>query len=207
MNIENIIEKSLQEYDSVKYVIKYLMKNTDLEIIDMKKETERTIYKFLHKETGDVILETETELLAIYYDKFKIWCWAWSIAGLLNSRNFLSKEILIYALKLGMDMSYLKSIFTTSRGIINDATQIDINLALCASIIKQPYIYAHKIDVHTKHDTGSNSDTNYLYHYNILLNKEELDNLGKKLIAEHYVDKDMDMENTDVPILTVIGSS
>jgi len=205
MSIENIIEKSLQEYDSAKYVIKYLIQNTDLEIIDRKKETERIIYKFIHKETREVVIESETELLAVYYDKFRIWCWAWSMAGLLNSRNFLSKEILIYALKLGAEMSYLKSIFTTSRGIINDLAQIDINLALCVGIMKQPYIFAHKKDIQNISDETITTDTeiNYLYQYIILLNREDLDNLGKKLLTEKTI-KEIDTEITYVPIITIV---
>ena len=73
----------------------------------------------------------------------KVWSWAWSQPGLTNSENYLAKEILLYALKLGSDLSYIKSILTTSRGVIKDITQIDINLAIGSSIIKQPYIYPY----------------------------------------------------------------
>jgi len=172
MNIQHIIQKALIEYDTVQPVIRYLLEpNKHLKGVKTTVDTERTTFQFIDRDTNEVILDTEVEILAIFYDKYNVWSWAWSHIGLINSENYLSKEILIYALKLGSDMSYLKSILTTSRGIIKDTTQIDINLALGASIIKQPYIYPYIYNI----------ENNNLIYYFILLNQDELQKLQKKL--------------------------
>jgi len=114
------------------------------------------------------------ETLAVFYDKLNVWSWAWSHMGLTNAENYLSKEILIYALKLGSELTYLKSILTTSRGVVKDRVQVDINLALGASIIKHPYIYPYVYKIEDYH----------LIYYMILLNKDALDTLNKKIIEE-----------------------
>jgi hypothetical protein len=171
MNIQHIITGALVEYDSSQPTINYLKKNTNLEYIHTQTETKRNIFVFRDKDTNEKILETEVEILGVFYDKFDIWTWAWSQTGLLNSENYLSKEILIYALKLGKEMSYLKSILTTSRGVIKDKTQVDINLALGAYIIKQPYLYPYEYII----------KDHKLTYYVILLNKEALQNLGNKI--------------------------
>lgn len=171
MNVQHIISEALIEYDTAKPVIRYLQKNARFEGETSESDTTRTKFKFIDKMTNDVIVDTEVEILAIFYDKLNVWSWAWSQTGLRNAENYLSKEILLYALKLDPDLSYLKSLLTTSRGIIKDLTQIDINLALGSSIIKQPYIYPyiHRIE-----------DNNLIY-YIILLNKNVLNKLKTKI--------------------------
>ena len=170
MSVQHIIKKSLEEYDATQPVIRFLRKNTDLEGFKTTNDTERSRFKFIDKE-GNVVLDTEVEILAMFYDKFNVWSWAWSQTGILNSENFLAKEILSYAVKLGTDLTYIKSILTTSRGVIKDITQIDINLAISSSIIKQSYIYPfiHRVN-----------DYNLIYYF-ILLNKNDLDELRQKI--------------------------
>lgn len=171
MNLQHVISEALVEYDAARPVIRYLQKNTDFDGVKSTNDTVRTKFKFSDKNTNEVIVDTEVETLAIFYDKLDVWSWAWSQTGLTNAENELSKKILMYALKLDPDLSYLKSILTTSRGPIYDVTQIDINLAIASSIIKQPYIYPyiHRVE-----------DQNLIY-YIILLNKEELDKLKNKI--------------------------
>jgi len=151
-------------------LIRYLKKNTDIEGFKSTNDTERTKFQFINND-GEIILDTEVEILAVFYDKLNVWSWAWSQTGIFNSENYLSKEILLYALKLESDMAYIKSILTTSRGIIKDITQIDINLAISSSIIKQPYIFPFVYHI-------DNSD---LIYYFILLNKPELEKLNEKI--------------------------
>ncbi|AYV85123.1 MAG: hypothetical protein Satyrvirus4_20 [Satyrvirus sp.] len=170
MDVQSIISNALIEYDTAQPVIRYIIRNTSLEGVKTSTDTERSSFKFIDKETKEVLIDTEVEILAIFYSKLKVWSWAWSQPGLLNSENFLAKDILIYALKLGSDMSYIKAILTTSRGLIKDSNQIDINLAIASSIIKQPYIYPFVYPV----------DGDNLIYYFILLNKADLDKLQKK---------------------------
>lgn len=170
MNVQSIISNAIVEYDTAQPTIRYLLKNTHVDGIKGNTETERIKFKFIDNKTKELIVDTEVETLAVYYDKLKIWSWAWSQTGLLNAENYLSKEILIYALKLGSELSYIKSILTKSRGVITDINQIDINLAISSSIIKQPYIYPYVYPI----------DNNNLVYYFILLNRESLDALSKK---------------------------
>lgn len=171
MDVQNVINEALIGYDGAQPVIRYLLKNTEYEGIKTDNDRERTRFKFFEKNTNKLILDTEVEVLAVYYDKLQIWSWAWSQTGLRNSENYLSKEILRYALTLESDLAYIKSILTTSRGIIKDETQIDINLAIGSSFIKQPYVYPYFYHV---------EDSSLIYYF-VLLNKEELDKLKEKV--------------------------
>lgn len=177
MDVSSIISNALIYYDSAKPVIRYLKKYTYYSGYKTTTDYERSTFTFRDNETKEIVLETEVEILAVYYDKYKIWSWAWSQTGLSNSENYLSKEILLYALGLRSELSYIKSILTTSRGIIGDTNQIDINLAVGSSVIKQPYIFPFIFPI----------DNNYLIYYFILLNKEELDKLNQKLTQNKSV--------------------
>ena len=169
MNVQDIISKALIEYDAAQPVIRYLIKNSHYEGFKTNNDWQRTKFKFIDKNTDEIIIETEVEILAVYYDKLKVYSWAWSQTGLTNSENYLAKEILLYALKIGSELSYIKSILTTSRGSIKDVTQVDINLAIGSYIIKQPYIYPFVYSIEGSH----------LIYYFILLNKTELDKLSQ----------------------------
>lgn len=174
MNIQYIVSKALVDYDSVQPVIRYLNKETDRWSTNPELDTERSYFTFKKKGSDDVIIRTEYEVLGIFYNKLNVWSWAWSHPGLSNTQSYLSKEILLYGLKLGPDLSYLKSTLITSRGLIKEKAQLDIHLALGASIIKQPYIYPYVYPV---------GDYELIY-YMILLNKDELDKLQEKIIKE-----------------------
>ena len=174
MNVQDIIKNSLIEYDNTRSVIKYLHEKTDYWGTKAESEYTRTKMHFEDKETGKTILTTEVETLAIFYDKLNIWSWAWSHPGLLNSENYLAKEILIYSFKLGSELSYIKTILTTSRGVIKDRMQIDINLAISSSIIKQPYIFPYVYPV----------DGHELVYFLILLNDEDLNKLKEQINNE-----------------------
>lgn len=185
MNVEHIVQDALIKYDTAQPVIKYLLEKLKIDAVKTGDDTHRTTFKFSDRSTGEVLIETEVEILAVFYDKMNIWSWAWSQVGLHNSENYLAKEMLLHALKFGSELSYIKSILTTSRGIVRDLVQIDINLAIGSSIIKQPYIYPY---VYTIND-------NNLVYYFILLNRSELDKLNKKLKDENH--KHTDLEFTE----------
>lgn len=174
MNVQDIIGTALIEYDTAKPTIDYLLKHTGLEGEKTNSDQKRTVFRFFDKTTNKMILETEVEILAVYYDRLRVWSWAWSQTGLRNSENYWAKEILKYALTLESTLSYIKLVLTTSRGTIKDTTQIDINLAIGASIIKQPYIYPFYDQI----EDGT------LVYYFILLNKPELDKLSKTIVNE-----------------------
>lgn len=169
MDIADIIQKALMNYDSSQPLINFLQK-FKYKIKRTDNDFKRTVMFFEDTESDKVILKTEIETLAIFYDKYKIWSWAWSQPDLLNSENFLAKQILMYSLNLESDMAYIKSILSTSRGIIKDPTQTDINLAISSSIIKKPYIYPF---VHKINDT-------FIIYYLILINNDEIEKIRKE---------------------------
>uniref|UniRef100_A0A6C0LRI8 Uncharacterized protein n=1 Tax=viral metagenome TaxID=1070528 RepID=A0A6C0LRI8_9ZZZZ len=188
MNIPHIIGKALVDYDSAQSVIKYLLKNTNLSGYKSNSDSVRTHFIFSDKEDKNkIILKTEVEILGIFYDKYNIWTWGWAHVGGLKSETYLAKEILNYALKLGIEMSYIKTILTTSRGVVTDDIQLGINLALGCSIIKKPYIYPDSYPV---------GDYNIVYYF-ILLDNSELDKIKENIIKNKTIDITDDEEVYD----------
>lgn len=185
MNPHNIIINSLIEYDKRQEVIQYLKNNCKCEVTYTKNEFEKSIFTFIHHDTDEIILKTEVESVGSFYEKYNVWHWAWTSPILLNSQNNLSKKIIKYAIDLPPEMSYIRSILITSKGIVKDWFQIDINLAISGFIVKQPYIYVL-----------SNFDGEYhSYHFYFLLNKEELDKIyDEKHAGKLDVYDDIDLE-------------
>lgn len=179
MTVQHIINQSLIQYDEAKPVINYLLNKTYVQSTRFGDDFHRTIFKFMDKETDEVLLETEVETMSVYYDKLKVWSWSWSQVGLTNAENYLSKEILLYALKLESDLSYIKSILTTSRGVIGDLMQIDINLAIGSNIIKKPYIFPYVYEINGFH----------LIYYFILLDVDKLDEIKETISKNTTFDK------------------
>lgn len=165
MNINDIIGQGLQEIDGKKPLINYLVRNTKAQF-ERRDDPQRSVAHFYDKETNKLIISSEYERLAAYYNKYNIWVWAWSLPLLFHSENSLSIEILKHVLQLGPEYTYLKTLFATSRGIINDPIQVDINLGLCSQILKKPHIMT------------LSQDTDWFI---VLLNKEDLDKLEKEL--------------------------
>jgi hypothetical protein len=173
MDVKYIISKSLEDHDRIALLIRYLKDKTKVRLVPQKRNNNRDLWTFYDVNTNEPILETEVEYLSIYNSKLKIWCWAWSVP-LLSSLNInLSKEMLLYALKLGPELSYLKSILITSRGTVVDPIQVDIHLALASYILKQPYVFPYKHPMET-----------YMVYYYILLNTDGLNELFEKIKSE-----------------------
>lgn len=171
MDVQNILKDALIEYDKTSNVINYLLKNK-YKGFAPNNNLDRTTIEFID-ENNKTIIKTEIEILGIYYSKFKIWSWAWAQPGLLNSQNYLSKQILIHSLNFEPNLSYIKNLLTTSRGVINDPIAIDINIAIASSIIKQPYIYPSIIKI----------GKYQLIYYLILLNNKDLDKLRENILT------------------------
>ena len=188
-NIQDIISQSLVYYDKSQPVIKYLYNNTFRLNNNINSNYRRIIFEFYDRITRELVVSTEVELLGMYYNKYKICEWAWANPGLRISENYLSKEILRWALSLDIDMTTIKSILITSRDEIKDNIQIDINVALGASILKQPYIYTYNYYIN-----GFN-----LVYYFVLLNQKDLDILSDK-IAKGEIFVDFDEDNIDEDI-------
>lgn len=173
MNTPSIIRDALDEYDAATNIIIPLY-SMDHEIINATNDHQRSRIIFKDQKTG-AVLDTEFEILAMFYEKLNVWSWAWSQPGLYNSENYLAKEILRYSLELGSEMTYIKLLLSTSRGIIHDRMQIDINLAVSSSFIKQPYIYEYHYMI----------EGHSLSYYFILLDKEGIKKFYEKINSVH----------------------
>jgi hypothetical protein len=178
MSVQDIISNALIEYDAALPLINYLTKNAYLKGKRSEHDTVRSYFAFYDNKTDELIIETEYEILAVYYEKLNIWAWSWGHTGLSSAENYLSKEMLFYALKLEPNYSYIKAILTKSRGIINDLMQIDINIALGVGILKFPYIYPYYYYI----------NDSYLIYYLILINKDGLSKLADELgLKDNYM--------------------
>lgn len=184
MDTKYIISKSLQDYDSNSDLIRYLQKHTRLETIEKKIDTERDVWIFYDRDTNDILFETEVEVLGIYHKKVGVWIWAWSVPNYSIIKINLSKELLLYALSLGFESSYLKTLLITSRGSIVDPIQLDIHIALASYIIKNPYIYPYEQII----------DGYSMFRYYILLNTSALDAIHKKIRSKTNVNIGLDSE-------------
>lgn len=171
MNYQDIIKNALVEHDGATPVIRYLLENTLHVGYQPIDDYTRTTLNFRNKYTNEPVISTEVEILAIYYENMKLWNWAWYHPELHTSENFLSKEILMYSFKLDKYLSFIKIMLSTPRYRLKDTIQIDINLAVSTSIIKEPYVYPylHKAGDHT------------VVYYLILLNKPELNKIRDNL--------------------------
>jgi len=91
MSINAIID-SLKNYDKTTPVIRYLTKYTKYQNVEDATANQRMVANFIDKETGEVVLHTEVELLGIYYNKYQIWLWAWAQPNISPSQSYLSKK-------------------------------------------------------------------------------------------------------------------
>lgn len=174
MSIQNLVGESLKFYDTHQKMIRYMMKYWRFELISSTSDTQRAVMTFRNRITEEKEITTETEVLAIYYEKYHLWLWSWSHPFATSSQSYLARQMLLYALNLGPDMTYIKSLLVTSKGIIQDPIQVDINLAVAAGIIKQPYIYPNITYI----------DDYALIHYYILINRDEIDEYFQKYVKD-----------------------
>lgn len=170
MENNQIIAESLLEYDISHPVINHLTKNTSFVLHKTQSDDKRSSLEVFNIKK-ELILETEYEVLGSFYDKYNVFAWSWSQGLTHNSETYLSKQILSYAVNLPYSLAYIKSLLTSSRMVIRDKIQLDIQLALASNIIKQSYILPHESKI------GDFKLTTYI----ILLNRKALDILSDKI--------------------------
>jgi hypothetical protein len=88
-----------------------------------------------------IILKSKIETLSIYIPQNKTWKWSWSVPFAKYKNTLISREILNYAFTLDTNNDlFLKSTLINSKIIIKNDYQLDIYLALSASLSKIPFI-------------------------------------------------------------------
>ena len=136
MNVESlsqIIKMAIEKYDTIclKYSEHIINKNTQF------GNNEDTI-KF---NFNDYVEEYDCELLGYFDNQNNIWIYSWVLTNRNLSSTKISRELLEYGLKLepnsNTDEHYMiKSLLVNSRIQIEESLQLDINLALYTSLLR-----------------------------------------------------------------------
>jgi hypothetical protein len=96
------------------------------------------------------ILTSNFEIVGVYSNIHKMWCWAWSVPILKKNETYISKKILSYGLDLESSL-FLKTELVTSRFTISDKIQLDIHIAIATYLSKKIiYKYRHHTDENNK---------------------------------------------------------
>jgi hypothetical protein len=204
----DIINNALEYYDKckIKYdkilskikYYKYISKNSDIE----KSEI------IFYDKNKEVIFKSPYEVVGNYYANESIWIWAWGILTYSKNRIYQSKKILLYGLDIDCNTEnngqsendyqnlFLKFELTTPRFKINNYIQLDIHIAICAYITKNPIIIPQLYyqdtngtpsnDIHKfKNINIYNIDNNNAKYYNLvflfILDYEQVDELLKNI--------------------------
>jgi hypothetical protein len=133
MNVESLsqtIKLAIEKYDEIyKRYDKYI-KNINVSIRDDVKIT-----------FNDFEDEFDCEFLGYFDNQNLIWIYSWVFTNIELSRIKISKELLEYGLKLEPDTNtdehfMIKSLLVNSRIQIEELIQLDINLALYTSLLR-----------------------------------------------------------------------
>ena len=128
MDIKNIINKSLLNYDISNEKYESFINSNKHPEINMKKN------KIIFKDK-----QFDYEILGIFDDQTKIWLWSWLIPSINQESIQISRFLLDYGLNLTpnvemKDQLFLKTQLTNSRFILEDAFQLEIHLSICSYI-------------------------------------------------------------------------
>jgi hypothetical protein len=135
MNLSDLIKKSLFYYDN--QILKY-KEYSDNTLGDVDQNYNTINIRDLNH---NIKLTAEYEILGIFDNQTKIWCWAWLIPYLNYDETIISRKLMEYGLKLEPnsntdDHFYIKSQLLNSRITIENSFELDIHLALCSYLIK-----------------------------------------------------------------------
>ena len=100
----------------------------------------KKLYSFKYEEIGS------------YYNKSKLWIWAWADPKLKKKENYISRKILNYGLDLDTNQNFLKTELVTSRFTVSNLLQLDIHVAIASYLTKIPNIYCHKVSLNKSND-------------------------------------------------------
>jgi hypothetical protein len=179
-----------QQYES--YNLSFLIP-TSLEYLDTNNEKYSDFYKSVKEsktvkndldmqrnkiifsdDKGKTILESEYEVIGLYYNKYNLWCWAWAIPILKKNETYIIKKLLNYALEIDLSLKenqqfkFIKTQLINSRSKITDELQLDIHLALASYLSKKKVIYKKKFFLR------DDDPENYIIYYLFIINEPEI---------------------------------
>jgi len=160
MNVESLsqtIKMAIEKYDTICFKYKDYIYNKNVQF-----ENNDDIIKF---NFDDKIEKFDCELLGYFDNQNNIWIYSWVLNRNL-SHTKISRELLEYGLKLEQDSNtdehfLIKSLLVNSRIQINESLQLDINLAIYTSLLRDKikFIYPH---INYLDDSKKNFITFYL---------------------------------------------
>jgi len=138
-SFDDTLKSSLEYYDSFQpKVIEILSKTEYILFKDNKNITDEIIFFDKNKKK---ILQSAYEYLAVYVPSSNTWKWAWSLPTSKKKSNFISRKILEYAFNLEQENDFLlKTTLINSKIQITNQLQLDLYVALSASLSKKPFI-------------------------------------------------------------------
>ena len=157
MNVESLsqnIKMALEKYDTTcKIYEKYINNNN----ISIKNDLEIT---FNFDNNSD---EFNCEILGYFDNQNLIWIYSWVLSNVDLKKTKFSRELLDYGLKLEPDSNtdenfMIKSLLVNSRIQIQESIQLDINLAIYTSLLRDKikFIYPRRTQL---------DETNYITFY------------------------------------------
>ena len=146
MNVESLsqtIKLAIEKYDNICKKYNKYIKNTNVSIIN----DEKFIFKF-----DDYEDEFDCEFLGYFDNQNLIWIYSWVLTNIDSIKTKISRELLEYGLKLEPSSNtdehfMIKSLLVNSRIQIEESIQLDINLALYTSLLRDKikFIYPRKV--------------------------------------------------------------
>ena len=147
-SLKQFIDKALLYYDEQnnKYLNLINTKNYKIKKIQ-EVNLESGIIKFNKK------YEFYYEILGYFDNQHNIWIWSWVLPNLDNELTIISKDLLIYGLKLeynrdNLEHSIIKSLLVNSRILLEDFIQLEIYLAIISYIIKNKILFIFPIKIY-----------------------------------------------------------
>lgn len=142
-SVQYTVRDALVKYDMTQPIINFIKNECVIKFVSSKVNNKRDTVLIYHKSTDSLICEVEVEIIGKYCAQKEgaevgIWEWAWSDTTLKTSNIHYSKELLLYGIKLDVSEEYYKKMLITSRGIINDAIQLDIMISIARNFVKIP---------------------------------------------------------------------
>jgi hypothetical protein len=120
----------------------------------------------LYDAAGKLLLASEYEVVGIYSNQHKMWCWGWSVPMFKKNMTGISKKLLSYGLDLD-NYYFLKTELITSRFLITDPMQLDIHVAVACYIAKK-VVYKHR-----HYPDREKDPENYVVYYIFLLDADQ----------------------------------
>lgn len=147
--IIDLIKKSLMHFDNQNKKYNKFLKNTELHVYDKK------ILSNITKNEIENSLNFETEILGIFNHQLNVFLWSWSLPYLGINETKISKELLIYGLKLEPNSNtishfFLKSLLVNARNYVESDFDLELIQAIAAYILKDKYTFIYPTNTYNK---------------------------------------------------------